>query len=468
MTDAGEGQYSFRYNETYITSEGVVVSAPLPPGLFGVLCTLNGLPSPSITYRNLGEDTFIVNASTGALSLSAGSELDYETRTSYLFAVECSEPSGGSSIAQVNFDVIPVNEFEPVLSRRILFTLVPEDSPLGTVVVSTSDEAGALLTFSATDMDDGPDGDLSYTLAFNENLTSFHIDEDTGTLTIIQSLDVDNTVVGFFTEVIRLTVCDIRPPVETCPNLLLTLVVSPANDNNPVFSQDEYETSLPEDVRPGSMVINVSCSDADVGGGQFKNITSSSNLFNVTASSNGFQTISLVNMTNVLDYETTRTHTVTLTCFDVDDTSTTATLTVNVEPVNDNFPRFSSNQYSFTMNRIETSGNEIGRVPATDPDEDVGGDLTYMLTGNDNFEIGNDGRIILADSVYVVEGQVFDLEVTVSDGEFSDTATVQITVNGVLSVPEIILTCVGAVFFLVLVIFIIIFSCYCCVCCSRL
>ena len=307
--------------------DGTVISGPLPPGQFSVACTLDGQPSNSITYRHEGGDggTFLVDSTTGAISLAMERELDYEVTIRYVFGVSCSEPTAGSTFAQVNFTVLPVNEFAPVVIPQTLFVVAAEDVPVGTVLVSTSTDVGALRTFSARDLDNGPDGEIEFTLGFNINLTSFCVDEN-GTLTTIQRLDVDNTVSGFFTYEVRLAVCDIKPPVPTCPSLALTVVVTPANDNAPIFPQDTYHVTFPVSTLPGAAIVNVSCTDIDVAVGRFKNVTTSSNLLNVTESRNGLQTISLTNAFNIGMY------TVTLTCYDTGEESTTALLMITVIP----------------------------------------------------------------------------------------------------------------------------------------
>lgn len=442
------------------------ISDSLPSGLFNVSCLLDGQQSSTITYSSGGGDAglFQVGNNTGALSLQDGRQLDYERNVNIQFGVICSAPSGAMATAQVDFRVLPVNEFSPVPSPRTFVVRTREDVSIGTVLVSTRTDVGALATFSATDADDGQDGELEYTLAFNENLTSFAVDRVSGTLTVTQRLDVDNTPFGFDIETIRLTVCDIKPPVESCPNIQVNVVITSTNDNSPVFTQDIYLVTISEDVPSGSTIANVSCTDADIGVGRFDNVTSSASLFNVTMNL-GYQTILL---DGELDFETSRSHNISLTCHDSNRGIARAMLLVTVQPVNDNKPRFPTPEYYFVMSRILTTGNEVGRVVAIDGDQVVGGTLTYTMMDNENFQIQGDGSIILNDFVYVVEGQVFMLAVGVSDGEFSDSATVVITVNGVLSVPEVILTCMGALIFLVLVIFIIVFCCYCCVCCSRL
>ena len=442
---------------------------PLPPGLFHVNCLLNGQSSTNITYFNTGGDdgTFQVDNSTGALSLQEGRILDYEVTTNYRFGVGCiliSDPQTSRS-AQVDFTVLPVNEFEPDITLSVT-VIANEFDRIGTVLVARDDdsEVRARATFRATDDDAGPNGILRYTLAFNENLTAFDVDENSGRLTVAQSLDVDSTTFGFSNDEIRLTVCDIDPPISTCPNLLVRILIFASNDNNPVFSQDVYPVTVNESVPTGTLLEIVSCTDGDKGNGQFSHVSSSSSLFNVTST----PTEQSIYLDGQLDFETARSQTITLTCFDTDGVTANASLVITIEPVNDNPPRFSTNEYYFSMNRITTTGNEVGRVMASDPDKIVGEEITYTLTGNDNFQIQGDGSIVLSDFVYILEGQTFTLEATVSDGQFSDRATVVIIVNGVFSVPEIVLICISFVIFLVLVVFVIVCCCYCCVCCSRL
>ena len=456
VTNAGVGQYTFQYNEYAVDEDGTVISDSLPPGLFNVTCLLDGQPSTDISYSlGGGGGLFQVDPSTGALSLQDGMELDYEVMVDIQFSVTCSAPSEErDGTAQVDFSILPVNEFPPVLSTRTLFARVREDLAIGTVLVSTRNDVDAIATFSATDADGGPDGTLIYTLTFSENLS---VDENSGTLRVTQSLDVDNTPFGFAVQTIRLTVCDINPAVPSCPNVEVSLVITSANDNNPVFEQNAYEVSVLENVPSGFIIANVSCTDADVGAGAFENVTSSLDLFNVTLQPSE----QVISLSGTLDFETARSHNVSLICSDFAGGIARASLMVTVDPVNDNRPRFTNDVFSFTMSRLLTTGNQIGTVVAIDEDEEVGDDLTYTLMENENFQIQSDGAIILSDFVYVVEGQVFELTVTVSDGEFSDSSMVVITMTGVLNVPEIVLICVGVFLYFLVLMILGILICYC-------
>ena len=467
-TNAGEGLYTFQYNEHAVDTEGMVISDSLPPGLFNVTCLLDGQPSTNITYSlgngnddvysssgdgvwNVsssmvdgdtnatsslqGEDgeMFEVDPNTGALSLQDGMELDYEDEMEIRFNVTCSVPSAASDgRAKVVFRVLPVNEYSPVLSTRTLYARVSEDVAIGTVLISTRSGVGAIATFSATDEDEGADGELEYTLTFNESLACCLLDRSLGMITISQALDVDNTPFGFIVETIRLTVCDVNPAVPSCPNVEVSLVITSANDNSPVFAEDTYQVRISEDIPSGFIIANVSCTDADIGAGQFGGVTPSMNLFNVTLQ----RSEQIISLSRMLDFETARSHNVTLTCFDTSGSIAIALLLVTVQPVNDNWPQFTENEFFFTISQLLTTGKEIGRVEAIDRDQVVGGNLNYSMMENEDFQIQNDGTIIFSGIVGFEEGEMFELTVEVSDGKFSDNTTVVITVENPITVNE--------------------------------
>lgn len=45
----------------------------------------------------------------------------------------------------------------------------------------------------------------------------------------------------------------------------VTIFVDDENDNDPTFSREKYEASIPEDILPDSQVLVVEAVDADVG-----------------------------------------------------------------------------------------------------------------------------------------------------------------------------------------------------------
>ena len=87
-------------------------------------------------------------------------------------------------------------------------------------------------------------------------------------------------------------------------------------------------------------------------------------------------------------------------------------------------PVFDSAEYEFSIRLDAAVGSEAGTVHATDPDEED--TVTYSLDSS-QFEIGaNSGVITLAEALTVVEDHT--LTVTASDGAYSSTAGVTVTV----------------------------------------
>ena len=412
----------------------------------------------SITGGNSGP--FEINSGNGDLSVIDGRTLDYETATSYTFTAMCTDTLNVTSTttAQVNITLLPVNEFQPVVSVSGLTVTVFENTPIGTTLVST--QPGGFRPYSVTDRDDGPDGVIAYTLVADQTESaSFTLDRVTGSLVLAQSLDVDNTPSGFGRVSVTITACDEDPPRVDCPNIAISLIVLSSNDNDPVFSSERYEVSLPESSPIGTIVATPECTDADVGAGQYQGIEILSNdgLFDIQDETNG-----TVKLSNPLDYEGNRTHTISLVCRDTQGRVTTAEIVVIVRPVNDNPPQFNQTAYQFSVNRLNVLSSAIGQVYAFDEDinEDGGNALTFTLEGDTaNFGIKDDGTITLDGFILALEGNSFELTVIVDDQTFNASSTVLITVEGLVSIPDVIL--IGGLILLILlcILFVCVYTC---------
>ncbi len=136
-----------------------------------------------------------------------------------------------------------------------------------------------------------------------------------------------------------------------------------------------------------------------------------------------------------LDFESdTTSFELTVKVTDLEGLSDEATVTINVENVNE-APVAADAE--FTIDENSADGTEVGTVVAIDPDS--GDTLTYVISaGNDAgaFEINETtGEITVANSAPLdfETTASFDLTVTVSDGELTDDATVTINLN---NLPE--------------------------------
>ena len=279
----------------------------------------------SITGNNSGP--FEINSQNGQVSVIDGNVLDYETATSYTFTVMCTDTSNVTitATAQVNITLLPVNEFQPAVSDSGLTVTLPENTPIGTTLVST--QPGGFRRYSVTDKDDGPDGVITYTLVADQTESAFFtLDRVTGSLVLAQSLDVDNTPSGFGRVSVTITACDEDPPRVDCPNIAISLIVLSSNDNDPVFSSETYEVSLPESSPIGTIVATPECTDADAGAGQYQGIEILSNdgPFVIQDETNG-----TVILNGMLNYSITPVYNITLICRDTEGRSSIAYLVVN-------------------------------------------------------------------------------------------------------------------------------------------
>ena len=435
-----------------------------PDGFVQVLCRLEPGGAPfNGTYMITGPNAgpFSLDPITGALS--ATEDLDYETQIFYSFDVSCisSTDPTVSNTAVVEITIESVNEFLPAItSSSVLFVTFDETREVGSIIVSRQPGEG-FAQYSVNDDDDGPHGNVTFTFDDVNDPTKemhFNLNFLTGELTLRETIDIDSVGVGFKIFGLTITTCDSFPPTANCPNLQLNFHITAGNDNIPRFSQSSYSIQTPESTPLNTTFSVVECTDADVGAGEFVSI----GFQNVTDP----QTWTIVSdgdlqLIRQLDFETTQRYEFTLRCIDTGGLQDTATVTVNVLPVNDVPPVFEVTEYSFTASRLSPLGNErVGQVTATDADLVVGNSITYSLIGDGNFAIDpDDGVITVSDYIFNFEGSSFELTVIASDGEFQATASVDIAVEGLLSIAEVIIITISGV---VLIVIICICGCCCC------
>ncbi len=450
-----EGTYPISVEETFLNSypPGVSVypnaGSPRPTGSIGEVGCVNSTSGGpvNVSYSTINgsacEDPgpFDVDPVSGGILVTA--DLDYEVQTSYMFCVRCTHDTQSSltDTATVEISILPINEFAPEADPNLIniFTGVDESLAIGIVMVSPAGGSG-LYTYELVDLDEGGNEVLKHTLSVEPedvtpNSQHFSLDPNTGALTLTGSLDVDSIHFNGSSDVIRLsiTVCDMDPPSPICPNIRVGIFVIAANDNLPVFEQDTYEETVPEDLPVNSTLdLGIVCTDDDRVTGSLQGIElSNQNLSMWAINSEG-----IITLREPLNFETTERHEFTIKCLDTESNEDEATVVINVGPVNDNPPHFDQERYHFDVDRTETPDYTIGTVRAFDNDGDI---VTFSIRrANDNFEIdANTGEIKMVDYILATEGDSFTLTVIASDGDFTATSTVTIDVVGSLSVVGI-------------------------------
>jgi hypothetical protein len=180
------------------------------------------------------------------------------------------------------------------------------------------------------------------------------------------------------------------------------------NDEVPSFNQNEYDVSIPENVPFGTPLANLNMEVKDTGTGPnsiFKiELLDNTGKFSVEpARANGHTAVSLKVNSQKLDYENPNERKFLLLVVASETNtekrlSSTATVTVQVQALNDNSPAFTQDSYTAIVSESATQGTEVITINAKDRDSgDYGTQgIRYKLEGTGSHLISVDpisGRI---------------------------------------------------------------------------
>ena len=411
--------YSLQVQETALNPVVGVAPSPRPPSGFLTVRCINRLSSSDgITY-SIGQVSgffpFMLNSTTGNFSVTQ--DLVYATQPrSYSFSVGCYDNLSPnlSSNASVTISVIEVDKDPPVVSPSFLYLAVTETTPVGTVIVSTRSDVGALGVYTVMDMDVGPQGVLNYSLLYPDPL--FSVDGTFGSLILIQPFDLDYAGAPSF-YVPRIQICD--PFI--CTGLSVYMLVTAQNGHTPMFSQKVYYVTYSDGTPPGQVIPSI-CTDQDVGVGALQGVmflNTTPGVFLLNPSTGALTT----NIT--MDYRRTRGYTVQLLCNDTEGLTNTSTVYVTITPPPNYNPFvFSTDMYIFNVSRTTPPIYPVGQIMATSLIiwSTI---LTYSLQSNPYFTIdGHSGTIQTISSVLGYSYPQIALNASVTDGLFNGTILV--------------------------------------------
>ena len=458
--------------ETPASDSDIRLISDSPTPLSGVVVTTrcindNGTPVVdvadvrySIVERNAG--LFTINTITGEFSV-VNKPFDYEEQPWYLVRLLCylNSNSNENGTGAINVTIGPLNEYLPQFEDSASAPIsIPETTPRGAIIAATDSSIGPLLTYSAVDLDSGPDGTILYILETSGDDRFFVLNEESGTLTLSVELDIDDLPTNFQRLEISILICNKNITLDICNSKIFTIFVTPVNEFAPVFTNPRYIASVNETELIGTAILEVVCMDDDGMADNVLSITFHSDTPGSVLAAFELSSGSLL-LRSELDYENTTQYDFLLVCSDGDKSNTTQ-ITVNVLPQNDNVPYFTLAYYEFSADRSAPypSDTTIGVVQADDDDSnDV---LSYSIDSSSHFNINKEtGEITLKGYLYVKDGRTFDFEVIASDGEHETTAHVRVTTTGLLSVPEWIFVGVGCVILLVILVTVCIIVSYC-------
>ncbi|XP_055959112.1 protocadherin Fat 4 [Patella vulgata] len=405
---------------------------------------LNGQLTYSLDGDTAALSKFEVRPESGEINLIGG--LDYSQQTSYqvkLIASDGGVPSRTSS-TNVQIDVISqtVINTSPICPAIGVVT-VPEDSPIGSTVTS----------ITCTDSDPGVSGQVFYRMAgSNVPITwnSFQVVESTGELKIKTTLDYQQS-----SHNVRILVFDGGAPTLS---VTATVTVNVLEVYEAPVCNESISIRIPETTALNSPFYTMSCTDSDSGlNGVVHYQIHGANTDVVLSKFEVDISTGEVSLKAQLDFEQRISYEVIIIAYDggSPSLSSTATLTVNVGPVNE-VPVCQASE-SVSLPEASPVGTPVWTLTCTDSDTGANGQISYRLDNNNTadvaatFEVGaSSGRVKLRDVLDYSQHQSYDVQVVAYDGgspsqSFTSTIIVSVlktneapvcTGNPVVSLPE--------------------------------
>ncbi|XP_074460504.1 protocadherin gamma-A2-like [Larus michahellis] len=280
-----------------------------------------------------------------------------------LRASDGGEPSR-TGTARIRVAVLDANDNAPAFSQAEYTVRVAEDVPVGS----------ALLTVTATDADEGMNGDVKYSLKKVTDMASeiFHLDPKTGEITLLRSLDFEEGD-SYEMEV------QARDGGELFDTSTVTITVTDVNDNTPQISIRSTLSEISEDAPPGTVVALLHVQDRDSGpNGQVTCSLDDGIPFSLEKT---FEDYYRVVTAEVLDREAVSEYNVTVRASDGGSPPlwSSAVLSLRVLDVNDNAPVFAEARYSARVAENNAAGALVLTVRAADADWGQNARVRYRL-----------------------------------------------------------------------------------------
>ncbi|XP_036247289.2 uncharacterized protein LOC118691923 [Molothrus ater] len=266
--------------------------------------------------------------------------------------------------ARIRVTVLDANDNAPVFSQAEYTVRVPEDVPVGSVLV----------TVTATDPDEGPNGHLKYSIQkiTEKALQIFQLDTDTGGIILTRNLDFED-LKSYELEI------QVRDGGDLSDIAKLIITVTDVNDNAPELTVSSALSEISEDAPAGTVVALLHVQDRDSGvNGEVRCSIDKDVPFRLEKS---YEDYYRVVTARVLDREQVSEYNVTVRAADGGSPAlqSSAVLALRVLDVNDNAPVFLEERYSARLAENNAAGALVLTVRATDADWGQNARVRYRL-----------------------------------------------------------------------------------------
>ncbi|KAI8782077.1 protocadherin Fat 4 [Biomphalaria glabrata] len=420
ITDLNDNDPTLSGPFTFTVSESQTAGSTV---LYTATASSNDGPTDTLTYWLSSTTYFSISPATGEITLNTNAP-DYEvvgaTYTMTLYVKDSANPTSRTASQALTVTITDVNDNIPVFSPSVYSTSIPEGTAVGTTIQTvTATDADGTATFNT----------VTYSI-FSGGAGVFSVNSANGAITTAAAVDYETAT--SYSLVVKAS-DGTNTATVTC-NIQITSV----NEYDPSFSPSTVSLTVDENLAYGTTVTTVAAVDQDHGNDGVIVYSISTGPFMIDSSSGKVQ------VSGVLDRETTTSYTLTVLAIDKGSTPKTGslTLTVSIADVNDNTPSCVPSNYAASIPESATGGETLVTLACTDADLDpsnLNNALTFAIATGDAtlFTVDTSGM------VKVNTGATFDRETTTSytvtisvvdkatTGKLTTTATVSITVSDV-------------------------------------
>ncbi|XP_068445850.1 protocadherin alpha-2-like [Clinocottus analis] len=286
-----------------------------------------------------------------------------------LIAIDGGKPPKTGTL-QIQVNVLDVNDNPPLFSKSLYKVQVAENANAGT----------PLLSLSATDLDDGVNGQIVYSFTERGRLNPddiFALNDSTGEITVKGNIDYEENQAYE----IRVQARDKGTPPRSAHSKILVEVID-VNDNAPEISVSSLMSPVREDTDIGTAIAMVTITDKDGGKNGLTNCKITGSVpFKLKSNYKNYYSLLVA---GPLDRESVSQFNVSITATDegTPSLSSTSVITVQVSDVNDNPPRFVEPSINVYVKENAQIGTTIHILTTLDSDLNENAKATYRLINN--------------------------------------------------------------------------------------
>ncbi|GIY66383.1 cadherin-99C [Caerostris darwini] len=322
----------------------------------------------SYTYE-VTTNSFRVNSDGYLVVNEANLDRDPPNPSKYTFQVIARQVDslpgkGASAPVALSVHLNNVNDNSPVIL------------PLPTVRLPAGDGLRTVAKVEATDADDIDGSErIVYSIyhVSNEGLSKFRIDRNTGYVQVVDKISAGQQY--------SITVQATDPGGRFSQAILDVVVIAGPNAGGPVFPQDRYDAQVSEGAAVKSTVLTLIAEDPER-----DEITYSLIDGNVNGDFAIDPKSGTISVARRLDREEVSAYTLVVKASDPSNLSSTTTVDVRVTDINDQNPIFLQPEYVFRVDEGQVDAY-VGTVQAKDDDIGLNGQITYSLTGSNDFRL---------------------------------------------------------------------------------